>query len=60
MHRRPGTEGWSRATEKTEEEALERAARFLKLGFVVYEIRDPKGSVFMNETQIKQRFGSVP
>ena len=29
MHRHPGTEGWNRAMEKTEEEALQRAERFL-------------------------------
>ena len=56
MHRHPGTEGWSRAMEKTEEEALQRAERFLKLGFVVYAIRRPTGEVFMDEGQIAQRF----
>ncbi len=60
MHRRPGAEGWSRATEKTEEEALQRAERFLKLGFVVYEIRDPKGLVFMDEAAISKRFKPAP
>ncbi len=57
MHRRPGKEGWNRAMEKTEEEALQRAERFLKLGFVVYEIRSPGGAIFMDEAQIRQRFG---
>jgi hypothetical protein len=57
MHRRPGKDQWSRATEKTEAEALERAHRFLKLGFVVYQIRDAKGAVFMDEAQITERFG---
>lgn len=56
MHRRPGTEGWNRATEKTEEEALQRAERFLKLGFVVYAIKDPKGAMFMDEAQIRRHF----
>ena len=60
MHRRPGKDQWSRAAEKTEAEALERAHRFLKLGFVVYQIRDAKGAVFMDEAQIAQRFGKVP
>jgi hypothetical protein len=56
MHRRPGKEGWSRAVESNEAEALQRAERFLKLGFVVYEIRDPKGLVFMDEAAISKRF----
>jgi hypothetical protein len=49
MHRRDDHAQWSRAVEKTEAEALERARRFLKLGFVVYQIRDAKGAVFMDE-----------
>jgi hypothetical protein len=60
IHRRHGKDQWSRAVEKTEAEAVERARRFLKLGFVVYEIRDDKGAVFMDEAQITQRFGTVP
>ncbi len=52
MHRRSGSEGWSRATESNEEEAVQRAERFVKLGFVVYAIKDPKGEVFMDEAQI--------
>jgi hypothetical protein len=55
MHRRPGKEGWSRAVESNEAEALQRAERFLKLGFVVYEITDPKGLVFMDEAAISKR-----
>lgn len=58
MHRRPGEEQWSRAVEKTQAEALERARRFLRLGFVVYQIRDAKGLVFMDEAQITQLFAS--
>ena len=57
MHRRDDPAQWSRAAEKTEAEALERVRRFLKLGFVVYQIRDDKGAVFMDEAQITQRFG---
>lgn len=58
MHRRPDQERWSRAVEKTESEALDRARRFLKLGFVVYEIRDAKGAVFMDEARITERLGN--
>ena len=49
MHRHPGAERWNRATEATEAEALERAQRFLRLGFVVYVIRDPQGTMVMDE-----------
>lgn len=52
MHRRAGSEGWSRAVESSQDQALERAERFLKLGFVVYAIRSPRGEIVMDETQI--------
>ena len=58
MHRRSGSEGWSRAVESSEDEALQRAERFLKLGFIVYAIKDPKGSVVMDEAQITERFAA--
>jgi hypothetical protein len=60
MHRRPGNEGWSRATERNEGEALQRAERFLKLGFVVYEIRNPEGLVVHDKAAIRKRFKSMP
>jgi hypothetical protein len=60
MHRRPGRDGWSRAVESNEGEALQRAERFLKLGFVVYEIRDPKGLVVHDEAAIRRRFKPAP
>ena len=56
MHRRAGTEGWSRAAESTQAEALQRTERFLRLGFVVYAIRDPRGAIFMDEAQIAEHF----
>lgn len=59
MRRRAGMEGWSRATEPTEDEALQRTERFLKLGFIVYAIRDPRGAIFMDEAQIAERFGKI-
>jgi hypothetical protein len=59
MHRHPSEAQWSRAVEDTQTEALNRAHRFLKLGFVVYQIRDAKGAVFMDEAQITQHFGSA-
>lgn len=57
MHRHPGEGAWSRAMETTESEAVQRAQRFLDLGFVVHEIRAPDGSVFMDEAQIAGRAG---
>lgn len=57
MHRHPGEDAWSRAMEKTESEAVQRARRFLDLGFVVHQIRAPDGSVFMDEAQITGRCG---
>jgi hypothetical protein len=56
MHRRASSEGWSRAMESSEEDALQRAKRFLKLGFVVYAIKDPNGATFMDEGQIAHHF----
>lgn len=58
MHRRSGSEGWSRAVESSEDEALQRAERFLKLGFFVYAIKDPNGTVVMDEAQIAERFAA--
>jgi hypothetical protein len=56
MHRRASSEGWSRAMESSEEDALQRTKRFLKLGFVVYAIKDPNGATFMDEAQIADHF----
>ena len=58
MHRRADGKGWSRAIESSEHEALQRAQRFLKLGFVVYAIKDPNGAVVMDEAQIIERFAA--
>jgi hypothetical protein len=59
MHPRPGNEGWSKATEHNEGEALQRAGRFVKLGFVVYEIRGPDGVVVHDKAAIRKRFKPV-
>lgn len=58
MHRRPESSGWSRAVESSQQDALQRAGRFLKLGFVVYAIKDPAGTVFMDEAQIADHFAA--
>jgi hypothetical protein len=44
------------AYQKTEAEATDCAKRFLRLGFVVYSIRDPSGTEVMDETAIATRF----
>jgi hypothetical protein len=54
----PPDDRWSNARADTEHAAVERAAHFLKLGFVVHAIKDPSGAVFMDQGQIAQRFGA--
>jgi len=56
LQRRSGSEGWSRATEGSEADAVQRAERFLRLGFAVYAIKDPNGALFMDEAQIASHF----
>jgi hypothetical protein len=48
---------WSTAHAKSEAEALERAAHFVRLGFVVHAIKNPSGAVVMNAEDIAGRFG---
>jgi hypothetical protein len=55
--RKQGIEGRSTALEKFEASALDRAQQFLRMGFIVYEIREPSGSVFLEEAGVRQRFG---
>ena len=43
----------STAVEKTKGDALDRARRMLRMGFVVYEIRDPSGAVVLDEPTIR-------
>jgi len=49
---------WSTVRARTEAGALERAAHFVKLGFVVHEIKDPSGAVVMNAGAIAERFAA--
>lgn len=55
--RKPGIEGRSTAIEKFEHGALDRARHMLRMGFIVYEILDPSGSVFLEETGLRERLG---
>jgi hypothetical protein len=48
------------ALEKFEASALSFARHMLKMGFIVYEIRNPSGSVFLEELGIKERLGLQP
>ncbi len=48
---------WSTVRAHTEASALERAAHFVKLGFVVHAIKDPSGAIVMNAGEIVARFG---
>ncbi len=51
---------WGAAGAGSEQEALDRAQHFIKLGFCVHAIRDPLGSVFMDEHAIANRFRPLP
>jgi hypothetical protein len=55
--RKPGPDGRNTALEKFESGALERARHMLRMGFIVYEIRQPSGSVFLEEDGLRERFG---
>ncbi|MGH7087982.1 MAG: hypothetical protein ACREFQ_03690 [Stellaceae bacterium] len=47
---------WSTVRTQSEAAALERAAHFVKLGFVVHAIKDPSGAVIMDAARITDRF----
>jgi hypothetical protein len=47
---------WSTVRTQTEAAAVERATHFVKLGFVVYAIKDPSGMVVMDANAIMSRF----
>jgi hypothetical protein len=50
---------WSTVRTPNEATALERAAHFVKLGFVVHAIKDPAGSIAMDASEIARRFRIV-
>jgi hypothetical protein len=54
---RPGDEGRSIAREKLESAALDRARHMRRMGFVVYEIREPSGSVYLAGDALRERLG---
>ena len=55
--RKAGVEHRNTALEKHETGALDRARHMLRMGFIVYEIREPSGSVFLEEAGLRERFG---
>lgn len=55
--RRAESDGRNKAVEKFEAAALDRAKHLLRMGFVVYEIRAPQGTIFLEEAGIKARLG---
>ena len=55
--RKPGTDGRNTALEKYEAGALDRARHILRMGFIVYEIRQPSGSVLLEEAGLRELFG---
>ncbi|HZT50998.1 MAG TPA: hypothetical protein VFA22_03650, partial [Stellaceae bacterium] len=56
----PTDDRWSIARAESEQAAIERAVHFLKLGFVVHAIKDPSGTVVMDDGALAQRFGANP
>jgi hypothetical protein len=57
VQRKPGPDGRNTALERLESGALERARHILRMGFVVYEIRKPSGSVYLEEADLRERLG---
>jgi hypothetical protein len=55
--RKPESVSRNVAFEKDEATALERARHMLRMRFIVYEIREPSGAVFLGEAGIQQRLG---
>jgi hypothetical protein len=50
---------WSMVHAPSEAAALDRAAHFVKLGFVVHAIENPSGIVVMDADDIARRFGPI-
>ncbi len=58
--RKPETASRNTALEGSERAALDRAKHLLRMGFVVYELRDADGIVVLDEPGIKDRLGIKP
>ena len=57
--RKAGKAGRNTAVEKTESDALERVRHFLLMGFIVFELRHPSGTVFLDEAGLRLRIGTI-
>ena len=55
--RRQGIEGRSIAREKGKSGALDLARHMRRMGFVVYEIREPSGALYLEGDALRQRLG---
>jgi hypothetical protein len=58
--RKPGTDGRNTALESNERAALDRAKHILRMGFLVYELRDSTGALFLDEGGVRDRLGLKP
>jgi hypothetical protein len=56
--RRDGT--CNTAQDATQSAALDRAKQMLRMNFIVYQIREPSGAVFLEEAEIMERLGPKP
>jgi hypothetical protein len=56
--RKPAPDGRNTALEKLESGALARTRHILRMGFFVYEIREPSGAVYLDEEGIRERFSA--
>lgn len=57
--RRPEGDGRNTAVEKLQSAALDRARHLLRMGFVVYEIREPSGALFLDESALLTQFAET-
>ncbi len=58
--RKPEPDGRNTALERYEQGALDRARHMLRMGFIVYEIRQPSGSLYLEDAGLLQRLGLQP
>jgi hypothetical protein len=57
--RRPDDDGHNIAREKLEHGALDHARHMVRMGFVVYEIRDPSGEVYLAGDALRERLSEA-
>ncbi|HWE73754.1 MAG TPA: hypothetical protein VG328_11390 [Stellaceae bacterium] len=57
--RRPESETRSTALEKSKDAALDRARHMLRMGFIVYEVREPSGVLLLDEPAIRAQLGKA-